>query len=121
MTWRCFYPLVQRLWIAAREEEEGMSNHSHFFLTNELPPTSNVHAIKEGADIEIKYLIQYPTGETGTHTARVTNHQNDTQHTATNDRLNTFIEQFVDFQARAISLAHDKKEESEKAEKWQKA
>jgi hypothetical protein len=57
MMWRSFYPLLQRLWIAAREEEEGGSNHSHFFLTNTLRPTSDVHAIKEGADIENKYLI----------------------------------------------------------------
>ena len=30
------------------------------------------------------------------------------------------MEQFVDYQARAISLAHDKKEEAEKEEKWHK-
>ena len=118
--WRSFYPLLQRLWIAAREEEEGGSNYSHFFLTNALPPTSNIHAIKEGADTENKYLIQYSTGETGTRTTRFTDRPNDIKQNATSDKLNTFMEQFVDFQARAISLAHDKKEESEKAEKWQK-
>ena len=112
--WQSFYPLLQRLWIAAREEEEGGSNHSHFFLTNTLPPTSDVHAIKEGADIENKYLIQYSTGETGSRTTRYTNRPNDTQQPATSNKLNTFMEQFVDFQSRAILLAHDKKEESER-------
>ena len=118
--WRSFFPLLQHLWIAAREEEEGGSNHSHFFLTNTQPPPSSVHAIKEGANIEKKYLIQYLAGETGTQAARYTDRPNDIQQPTTSEKLNTFMKQFVDFQARAISLAHDKKEESEKAERWQK-
>ena len=121
--WQSFYPLMQRLWIAQREEEEGGSNHNHFFLTHELPPTSDIRATKEGADIERKYLpAQYSTSEgTGVQSGREAEHiNNDRSQFSTGDKLNTFMEQFVDLQARAISLAHDKKEEAEKEENWHK-
>ena len=119
--WQSFYPLMQRLWITEREEEEGANNHDHFFLTHALPPTSDAYAIKEGSDIEKKYLLRYQTSvETGTQAARNDTHPNEHSQAPTSDKLSMFMEQFVDFQARAISMAHDKKEEVEKEENWHK-
>ena len=119
--WQSFYPLMQRLWIAEREEEVGGSNHNHFFLTHALPPTSDIYAIKEGANIENKYSVHFtPRSGPDTQDAQGTGQQNEHSQAPTSDQLNTFMEKFVDLQARAISLAHDKKEEIEKEENWKK-
>ena len=118
--WQSFYPLMQRLWIAVREKEEGEPNNNHFFITHELPPALDAYAVKEGIAIEQKYLVEYSTGGTGTQDPQCFEHAYERPPSPTGDKLQTFMEQFIDFQARAISLAHDKKDESEKAEKWQK-
>jgi hypothetical protein len=82
---------------------------------------SDTHAIKEGKNLENKYLVQYSTLETGSQATPVSQQYDERPpQESSSANFNSFMAQFIDFQAHAIASAHDKKEESEKEEKWHK-